>query len=618
MQFTDSATRRIVSATAFCALFTLCCAARGTAQTADNVAVIINENSPASVQVGEYYIKKRAIPAGNVIRIRTAADENIDRARYGLQVETPIAAALSRASLQDKILYIVLTKGVPLRIVGTVGATGTVSSVDSELAVLYRRMTGRSVAAEGRIDNPYFLAGKPIAQAQSFTHREFDIFLVTRLDGFTVADAIALVDRSMSATTTGKVVLDQQDKLFNRTGETWLEEAAERLRSLQQEDRLVFETTVKPARNVAPVLGYYSWGSNDPNNRVRDFGMKFAPGSLAAMYVSSDARTFNEPPKEWQPTADEDKAKWYGGSPQSLSGDLVREGATGIAGHVSEPFLESTIRPQILFPAYLAGRNLAEAFYLAMPHLSWQTVVLGDPLCAPFKSASRSAQRLDEPVNPETLMPGLFSARRLTALKESFANAPERAAILALKGEALANRGGAAAARATLDEAARLAPNVIALPFQLALMSERAGLTEAAEGYYRQVIAIDGRHFVALNNLAYSLAVRSRKPSEALPFAQRAVALSPQHALLLDTLAYVEWMLGDFPQATAHITTALKTGSQIPTIRLRAALIHASAGRTGEARAEFEQALKLNPALESSDEAMKVREVLSGTPAPLK
>ena len=47
---------------------------------------------------------------------------------------------------------------------------------------------------------------------------------------------------------------------------------------------------------------------------------------------------------------------------------------------MAEPLLGNTIRPDILFPAYLAGFSLAEAYYLAMPSVSWMTVVVGDPL----------------------------------------------------------------------------------------------------------------------------------------------------------------------------------------------------------------------------------------------
>ena len=39
-------------------------------------------------------------------------------------------------------------------------------------------------------------------------------------------------------------------------------------------------------------------------------------------------------------------------------------------------------RPDFLLPAYFKGRNLAESYYLSIHSLSWQNVVLGDPLCA--------------------------------------------------------------------------------------------------------------------------------------------------------------------------------------------------------------------------------------------
>jgi uncharacterized protein (TIGR03790 family) len=55
---------------------------------------------------------------------------------------------------------------------------------------------------------------------------------------------------------------------------------------------------------------------------------------------------------------------------------------TGASGHVAEPYLAFTQRPDRLFPAYYGGRNLAESYYLSIPALSWQNVVIGDPLCS--------------------------------------------------------------------------------------------------------------------------------------------------------------------------------------------------------------------------------------------
>ena len=94
-------------------------------------------------------------------------------------------------------------------------------------------------------------------------------------------------------------------------------------------------------------------------------------------------------------------------------------GATGAAGHVAEPYLGNTIRPDVLFPAYVKGRTLGEAFYLAMPSVGWQTVVLGDPLCAPFAPASQTAEPPQAPLDSETLMPRWFSDRRLAVLSRS-------------------------------------------------------------------------------------------------------------------------------------------------------------------------------------------------------
>jgi uncharacterized protein (TIGR03790 family) len=72
---------------------------------------------------------------------------------------------------------------------------------------------------------------------------------------------------------------------------------------------------------------------------------------------------------------------WFANSPQSMLGDYILEGATGGSGHVYEPYLTMTPRPDLLFPAYFSGRNLAESYYLAIPSLSWQNIVVGDPLC---------------------------------------------------------------------------------------------------------------------------------------------------------------------------------------------------------------------------------------------
>jgi uncharacterized protein (TIGR03790 family) len=581
------------------------------AQTAANVAVVINENSAVSQRVGEYYIRQRAIPASNVIRLRTSQEETIDRIPYQTTIERPIAIALEQ-HLQDRILYIVLTKGVPLRINGTGGLNGTVASVDSELTLLYRRMTGQQIPPAGRVNNPYYLGTKEVRDASRFTHREQDIYLVSRLDAFTVEEALALVDKAKGADSEGTFVLDQRAALVNRTGEDWLEVAAKRLEAQGMGDRVMLDTSPQGVRNVPNVLGYYSWGSNDPRNRVRTFGMGFVPGSLAATFVSSDARTFKQPPAEWVPSDTADQSKWFGGTPQSLIGDLIQEGATGVAGHVAEPYLQSTVRPEILFPAYVAGFNLIEAFYLAMPHLSWQTVVVGDPLCAPFPRKALSREEIEDPIDSTTALPGLFSTRRVAGTIRQFPGIAESVLRLVLRAETLVATGGDRdVARVALEEATKTAPNISPFELQLALLYEQGGQYDRAAERYQRVLDVQPNNAVALNNLAYAIAVRRKSPAEALPLATRAVAAAPNDGTVLDTLAWVEHLLGDDATAAKQIVQATRRDPGNAEIHLHAAIIYAATGARAVAEIELKEALRLAPAFETREDVRDVRSAIA-------
>lgn len=392
------------------------CNTAAQAQSADNLLLVVNTSSPDSVQVAEYYARKRSVGADRILEIQVEPADQISRTVYAGKIEAPIAAWLNRHALHDRILYIVLTKGVPLRIAGNTGRTGTVSSVDSELALLYRRMTGQPIPPQGFVPNPYFLADGPIAEAKHFSHQTHDIFLVTRLDGFTVGDVAALIDRGLTPAQTGRIALDEKASIVTNVGNRWLERSAELLRGMGLEDRVVLETTGRVLTDQSDLLGYYSFGSNDPAIHSRDQKLSFVPGALAATFVSTDGRTFKEPPPTWTVGTWEDATTYFEGSPQSLIGDLVRQGVTGAAGHVAEPFLDATIRPDILFPAYLSGFNLAESFYLALPYLGWQTVVIGDPLVAPFRQRQLAAPEIDGGLEATTGLPSYFSERAETLL----------------------------------------------------------------------------------------------------------------------------------------------------------------------------------------------------------
>ena len=342
------------------------------AQDAGNVLVVVNDSSLFSRRIGEYYVRKRSVPLANVCHLKAGIAEEIAREVYDKAIEAPIAACLASSGLRDRILYIATTLGLPLRIAGSgSGMDTSVSAVDSELTLLYSKMRGAKFRTAGLVSNPFF--GK---KGTPFRRPDFPIYLVTRLAGYDFEDVKGIIDRSLLAANRGNFVLDLNSS-DNRTGNDWLRAAARALPA----GRVLLEESSKVVYDQRDVIGYGAWGSNDPNRKRRFVGFQWLPGAIATEYVSTNGRTFERPPDSWTINTWADPLLYFANSPQSLTADYIHEGATGCSGHVAEPYLETTPRPDLLFPAYFSGRNLAESYYVSIPALSWQNIVVGDPLC---------------------------------------------------------------------------------------------------------------------------------------------------------------------------------------------------------------------------------------------
>lgn len=342
------------------------------AQGPENVLVVTNSESGVSEKIGEYYMQRRAIPKANLCQINSAPDEEIQRDDYVQKVEKPVAKCLTSGGLQEKILYIVTTLGVPLKIAGQnqhLDSTG--ASVDSELTLLYGRLKGIKYKLEGVVANPMFgHVDMP------FTHPAVAMYMVTRLAGYDFEDVKGMIDRALLASDRGKVVIDVRAD-NNAEGNGFLREAAAKI----PKDRLVFDDSPKVLYGEKDVIAYASWGFNDPDRKRRVVGFTWLPGAIMTDFVSNNGRTFARPPANWTLGTWANVASWFAGSPQNLSADEIHEGVTGISGHVYEPYLAFTPRPDAVLPAYMAGRTLAESFYVGIRGLSWQNIVLGDPLC---------------------------------------------------------------------------------------------------------------------------------------------------------------------------------------------------------------------------------------------
>ncbi len=370
------------------------------------VLLVYNTNSPISTAIGKDYMAKRHVR--NVVKVQcadsalTTANETIAYADYTQEIATPIQRYLAT---HQNINFIVLTKGVPLRVNGALtgdGAPGPLqASLDSALAAIdYPTIPGAvkaNLAGSGTVGtgwiNRYYNATVP------FTHAKFGGYLVTRLDGYTQADAMGLVRQALLAEHThfhGKILFDVQsdfgvgDKATQplvHAPDTVTEEApygtwnADMLHAsdILEASGIPHETDITQPfiGDRSHLLGYYSWGSNDSHFAPDAYeSLQFAPGSICDTAVSTSGRTF-------LPTT--------GG--QTLMADLIAHGLTCCQGYTDEPILDGISSPTIDLSRYLSGWTMAESFYAGTRYIGWVGVCVGDPLCCPY-----AGQKLTVPV----------------------------------------------------------------------------------------------------------------------------------------------------------------------------------------------------------------------------
>jgi len=322
-----------------------------------DVLLITNDNAPISGQIADYFAQARNIGPEHIVHIAAATTETITRQQFTDTIRGPIEQFLTSNGIEDRINYIVTTKGVPLRISGS---SLDRASVDSELTLILSP-SADMIGSSGSVQNPYVNAEYP------FSRRTYGVYLVTRLTGYTFDDVVQLIDNAAGALgATGRFVFDVDPTKDSspgfKIGNDWMRAAAP-ITTAAGYDTLLDETTTFLTGEV-DVLGYASWGSNDANdtnNAIVGFG--WVSGALAETYVSTSARTFTAPPV-------------YG---QSLIADLIAEHVTGAKGYVYEPYLAAIAHPDILFDRYTKGYNLADSYYMASTSMSWMDVVVGDP-----------------------------------------------------------------------------------------------------------------------------------------------------------------------------------------------------------------------------------------------
>ena len=413
------------------------------ALTPQNVLVVVNTNSADSVAIGNYYLSvhpgAQVVNIGTTTSDSIVRSSFISEIRDPIRNYLS-----STAGLSTQIVSIVTTRGVPYQLTDSVGQGGNYTSfsqgltgdasVDSELTLLWQNMVaGNSFSnafpAHDVIFNPYFGAQTAInsfnrgniqtnknwtgvvdngvslffeSPSHPFTGNnawgfstkgsepvanqlnEGDFYLVTRLSGYSVTDVTNSIARSLNIQvnkTTDTIVLDGTPSGFDYPayhlfGTNIIYDHASNILgnagftiAYSREDAAI---TNLP--NGQRVLSYSSSGthsppstplSNNPQyiNDVLQFN--YAPGAIFNTYESFNGSDFNNPA--------------HGN--QGMVADFIRQGGTLGFGHVFEPFTIAVAYEDFYLPDLLTnGLTWAEAAYGSIPFLSWENVIIGDPL----------------------------------------------------------------------------------------------------------------------------------------------------------------------------------------------------------------------------------------------
>lgn len=94
------------------------------------------------------------------------------------------------------------------------------------------------------------------------------------------------------------------------------------------------------------------------------------------------------------------------------------------------------------------------------------------------------------------------------------------------------------------------------LLYSRAMLFEQRGNLTAMEADLRAVIEADPDNATALNALGYTLANRTQRYEEALALISRALELQPGEPAILDSMGWVLFHLGRYPESLDYLTRA--------------------------------------------------------------
>ena len=308
-----------------------------------SLAVVINTADPLSVKIGNYYAKRRHIPAANIIRVSFP----FDRDDLPPEEFAPLRAAVERRA-SSRVQAYALTWARPYR-VGCMSITSAFTfGFDAKYCATGCQLTALSPYFNGAVTQPY--QQLKIRLTMSIAAADFD-------------HARALIDRGIESDGT------------HPRGTAYLVVSDDAARSVRVPQYPLAEKTIgqsihveipkQPVEDRRDVLFYFDGAVSVPAIETNHF----LPGAAADHLTSFGGMLID--------------------SPQMSSLRWLEAGATGSYGTVVEPcaFPQKFPNVIVLMSYYLAGDTLIEAYWKSVL-MPGQGLFIGEPLAAPFASRS--------------------------------------------------------------------------------------------------------------------------------------------------------------------------------------------------------------------------------------
>jgi uncharacterized protein (TIGR03790 family) len=377
---------------------------------AANVLVLYNQASSEGAAIANYYAQ--AHPGVQLLGISgLTTSEDISASDYLSIIRPQVASALSSST--D---VIVTTKGLPLRIANSSSgpssyvdpfnvprtvATGywkQYSSLESELTRIdtigtlnqmgdnYFKSTAGKPNFPNPCINPYYTtSSRPSTDFHYATYYNGNSYngvvyggmrLTSRLDGYTVSDVTASIDRATQAyilPQISQVVVDDDNRDLNQDGVPDFTDQMAPLHDIVDARSMPHtydNTTALVTTASSKVVGYVSHGVHSglaSDYIYSQLQFSLGPGAVFETHESYNAYSFQQ-----------------GGSTmgQGQIAQWLSVGGTVAVGNVQEPWNhpDYEANEDKIFKMLLDGKTWAEAAWSSIRQLSYVTTVVGDPL----------------------------------------------------------------------------------------------------------------------------------------------------------------------------------------------------------------------------------------------